>query len=37
MLTNSALFSGFVCILKLAVSTNWPTVALKPDKNALKG
>ena len=37
MLWNSTLFSGFVCMRKLAVSTNWPTVALKPDRNALKG
>jgi len=37
VLSNSALFSGFVWIRKLAVSTNWPTVALKPDRNALKG
>ena len=37
MPSNSFLFSGFVCILKLAVRTNWPTVALKPDKKALKG
>ena len=37
MVPNSALFSGLVWILKLAVSTNWPTVAAKPERNALKG
>lgn len=37
MLWNSSLFAGFVCILKLAVRTNWPTVALKPARKALKG
>jgi len=31
------LFSGFVWILKLAVRTNWPTVAEKPDRKALNG
>jgi len=34
---NSDLFSGFVCIRKEAVRTNWPTVALKPERKALKG
>lgn len=34
---NSALFSGFVWMRRLAVRTNWPTVAEKPDRNALKG
>lgn len=37
MLPKSALFSGFVWILKLAVSTNWPTVAANPERKALKG
>jgi hypothetical protein len=37
MLWNSTLFSGFVCMRRLAVSTNWPTVALKPERKALKG
>jgi len=36
-LWNSALFCGLHWILKLAVSTNCPTVALKPDRNALNG
>ena len=36
-LLNSALFSGFVWMRKLAVRTNWPTVALKPARKALKG
>jgi hypothetical protein len=35
--SKSALLSAFVCILKLAVSTNCPTVAEKPDRKALKG
>lgn len=26
-----------VCIRRLAVSTNWPTAAEKPARNALKG
>lgn len=34
---NSALFSGFVWIRRLTVRTNWPTVAEKPDRKALKG
>ena len=34
---KSALFCGLVWILKLAVSTNWPTVAEKPERKALKG
>lgn len=34
---NSALFSGFVCTRKLAVRTNWPTVAENPERKALKG
>lgn len=37
MLSNSALFSGFVCMRSEAVRTNWPTVALKPERKALKG
>jgi hypothetical protein len=37
MCSNSALFSVFVCSLKLAVSTNCPTVAPKPERNALNG
>jgi len=37
ILSNSALFSAFVCIRKLAVSTNCPTVAEKPDRKALNG
>lgn len=35
--SNSALFSGLVCMRKLAVSTNWPTVAEKPERKALNG
>jgi len=34
---NSVAFSGFVWIRKLAVRTNWPTVAEKPERNALNG
>jgi len=34
---NSFSFSGFVCIRKLAVSTNCPTVAENPARKALKG
>ncbi len=34
---NSARFSTFVWMRKLAVRTNWPTVALKPERKALKG
>ena len=34
---NSDLFSGFVWMRRLAVRTNWPTVALKPARKALKG
>lgn len=34
---NSPLFSSFVCILKLAVNTIWPTVALNPLRKALNG
>jgi hypothetical protein len=34
---KSALFWGLVWILKLAVRTNWPTVAEKPERKALKG
>jgi lauroyl/myristoyl acyltransferase len=34
---NSAAFSGLVCIRKLAVRTNCPTVALNPARNALNG
>jgi hypothetical protein len=37
MLSKSALFSGFVCMRKLTVRTNWPTVAEKPERKALKG
>jgi hypothetical protein len=37
MLSNSALFSGLVCMRKLTVRTNWPTVAEKPERKALKG
>jgi hypothetical protein len=36
-LLNSAAFSGFVWMRRLAVRTNWPTVALKPERKALKG
>ena len=36
-LANSALFCGLHWILNEAVSTNCPTVALKPDRKALKG
>ena len=36
-LANSLPFSGFVWILRLAVNTNWPTVALNPARNALNG
>jgi hypothetical protein len=35
--SNSALFSGFVWMRSDAVRTNWPTVALKPERKALKG
>lgn len=35
--TNSVLFSGFVWMRRLAVRTNWPTVAEKPARKALKG
>jgi hypothetical protein len=37
MLPNSFSFSGFVCMRSEAVSTNWPTVALKPLRKALNG
>ena len=37
MLWNSALFSGLVWMRSEAVRTNWPTVALKPARKALKG
>lgn len=37
MAPNSALLSGFVWMRSDAVSTNWPTVALKPERKALKG
>ena len=37
MLSKSALFSGLVCMRKLTVRTNWPTVAEKPERKALKG
>jgi hypothetical protein len=37
MFSNSALFSGFVWMRSEAVRTNWPTVALKPERKALKG
>ena len=35
--SNSALFSGLVWMRSEAVRTNWPTVALKPERKALKG
>ena len=31
------MFSGLVCMRKLTVRTNWPTVAEKPERKALKG
>lgn len=34
---NCALFPGSVCIRSDAVSTNCPTVAPKPARNALNG
>lgn len=34
---KSSLFSALVCMRREAVRTNWPTVALKPDRKALKG
>lgn len=37
MFSKSALFSGFVWMRREAVRTNWPTVALKPERKALKG
>lgn len=37
MLAKSALFSGFVWMRREAVRTNWPTVALKPERKALNG
>jgi hypothetical protein len=37
MFSNSALFSGLVWMRSEAVRTNWPTVALKPERKALKG
>lgn len=37
MVPNSPVFCGFVWIRKLAVSTNWPMVAEKPERKALKG
>ena len=37
ILSKSALFSGFVWIRSEAVRTNWPTVALKPERKALNG
>jgi hypothetical protein len=37
MLSKSALFSGLVWMRSEAVRTNWPTVALKPERKALKG
>ena len=37
MLSKSALFSGLVWMRRDAVRTNWPTQALKPERNALKG
>ena len=36
-LLNSLELAVLVCILKLAVSTNWPTVAPKPERKALRG
>ena len=37
ILLKSDLLAGFVCMRRLAVSTNWPTVALKPARKALNG
>jgi hypothetical protein len=37
IVSKSALFSGFVWMRSDAVSTNWTTHALKPERNALKG
>lgn len=37
ILLNSSRFSGFVCMRREAVRTNWPTVELKPARKALKG
>lgn len=37
MLSKLALFSGLVWMRSDAVSTNWPTQALKPERKALKG
>jgi hypothetical protein len=37
MFSKSALFSGLVWMRSEAVRTNWPTVALKPERKALKG
>ena len=34
---NSFRFSLVVCIRRLTVNTNWPTVAEKPDRKALYG
>lgn len=34
---NSLLFAGLVCMRNDAARTNWPTVALKPARKALKG
>jgi hypothetical protein len=34
---NSPTFSGLLCMRSDAVSTNWPTVAPKPERNALNG
>lgn len=35
--SKSALFAGLVCMRRLAVRTNCPTVAPKPERKALKG
>lgn len=35
--SNSAWLTMFVCMRSEAVRTNWPTVALKPERKALKG
>jgi hypothetical protein len=37
MVPNSVLFSGFVWMRSEAVRTNWPTVALNPERKALNG
>jgi hypothetical protein len=37
MFSKCTLFSEFVWMRNEAVRTNWPTVALKPERKALKG